>query len=80
MFITDFWRQVVLEHSKVFNLVLNNKRLFVMKAESNVGSQGGCFVEHVQVADCELLRHSFTHLDCGALFSIAAFLPELDAA
>jgi len=51
-----------------------------MKAKSNVGSQGGCFVEHVQVADCELLSHSFTHLDCGALFGIAAFLPELDAA
>lgn len=79
--VADFWRQVVLKHAQVLNLVFNHKRLLVVQAQSREGGQRRGLVEHIQVADRELLSHALTHLERRALFNAAALvITELNAA
>jgi len=79
--IADFWRQVVLKNAQVLNLVFNHKRLLVVQAKSREGGQRCGLVEHIKVADRELLSHALTHLERCALFNAAALvITELNAA
>lgn len=79
--VADFWRQVVLKHAQVLNLVFNHKRLLVVQAQSREGGQRRGLVEHIQVADRELLSHALTHLERRTLFNAAALvITELNAA
>ena len=68
--IRDFGSQEVLKDSKVLNLEFNNKRLFLMKAESGEVGDCGSRVEHVEISEGELLSHWLSHFEHSLVIAL----------
>ena len=66
-FVIDLWSKVILEDSKLVNLVLNNERLFCVHAETCEGRERGSFIKEVEVANGKLLINNFVYLKSGLL-------------
>ena len=60
--IADLRSEEVLEDSEVVDLELNDEGLLLMEAQPCKVRDGCCLVEHVQVAESELLAHWLLHL------------------
>jgi len=79
--VSDLGGKEVLEYSELIDLELHDQALFLMKTETSEARYGGCFVEHVEVAEGELLGNRLLNLQNSAVLSLlAVVLAELDRA
>ena len=60
--VIDLGRQVVLEDAELLNFVLNHEWLLLVQAQARVLRQRRRLVEHVKVANGELLLNGVSHL------------------
>lgn len=71
--ISNLGSQEVLEYSKLVDLELHDEGLFLVKAKAGEAADGSGLVEHVEVAESELLRHRLFDLeDSGVLTLLGA--------
>lgn len=77
--IADLGSEEVLEHSEVVDLELDDEGLLLVEAQAGEARDGGGFVEHVEVAEGELLGDRLSDLESGLLsLLVALVLAELD--
>lgn len=81
LFVTDFWRQVIFEDTKIVNLVLNHQGLLIMQAQTCEGRKRCCLIEHIEIPDGELLSHGLSNFQSSALIGgTRLVVSKLDAA
>ena len=65
--VVDLWSEVVLEYSKLIDLVFDNERLLCVHAQTGEAGQRGGFIKQIEVADGELLVDGLVDLESGLL-------------
>ena len=78
--ISNLGSQEVLEYSELIYLELHDEGLFLMKAEASEIADRSSLIEHVEVAESELLRHRLFDLEDSTVLNLlgAVVLTELD--
>jgi len=78
-FVVDLWSQVVLQDSQAVDLILYHKWLIFVEAKACEGGEWRSFVEHVEIADSELLGHAVGHFQ-GRVIVFGVIGSDLDRA
>ena len=78
--ISNLGGQEVLEDSKLVDLELHDKGLFLVQAETSEVADRGCLVEHVEVAESKLLRNRLLNFENSGVLALlrAIILAKLD--
>lgn len=68
--ISNLGSQEVLEYSELIDLELHDEGLFLVKAKAGKVADGSGLVEHVEVAESELLRHRLFDLEDSSVLAL----------